>query len=164
MSSIEPASPQDASLEPAYKLAYEEAIRGLSELQGVFDSIQTRTGTLLAAAAIATSFLGGQALQNGGPTVWSWIAIAFFAGVVLLAIVALASPKPITAAVPSRLIETYIEAETPLSVPMIHRDLSLYMERTYEQDRRGVDRLRRLFDAVAGLLLLEILAWVVDLA
>jgi hypothetical protein len=164
LTASEPPSNDQESTDAAYELAYQEAIRGLSDLRSLFDSIQTRTGTLLAAAAIATSFLGGQSLKDTGPTVWSWIAIACFGGVVLLAILALSRPKPVTAAIPSSLIQTYIEEGPPLPLPMIHRDLSLYMEATYLEDTEAVNRLRRLFEAAAILLLLEVVAWVVDLA
>lgn len=48
-----------------YKVAYEEAVRALSEQQAVIDSFRNRAGMLFSAAAIATSFLGGQALHGG---------------------------------------------------------------------------------------------------
>ena len=43
-----------------YKVAYDEAVRALSEQQGVIDSLRTRAGILLSAAAITTSFLGAR--------------------------------------------------------------------------------------------------------
>lgn len=64
-----------------YAVAYEEAVRALSEQQGVIDSFRSRAGLLLSAAAITTSFLGSQAL-DGENTHWTaWLAMAAFAGV-----------------------------------------------------------------------------------
>ena len=164
-----------------YEVAYKEAARALDEQLKVFDGVQGRTGTLVAAAAIVTSFLGGQALTAGGPEGWTWIALAAFAGLLVLALLVLRHPKPVTAASPSRLIPTYIEAEpsrdveaevisqeggvsvlTPLA--LLYRDLSLYMEESHHTNSEEVERLRRLFDGAAAFLMIEILAWVIELA
>jgi hypothetical protein len=64
----------------AYKLAYDEAVRALSQQQTVLDNFRTRAGILLSAAAIATSFLGGQALRQGSMSAWSWLAVLGFVG------------------------------------------------------------------------------------
>ena len=164
-----------------YEVAYKEAARAIDEQLKVFDGVQTRTGTLVAAATIVTSFLGGQALTTEGPTGWTWVALAAFAGLLVLALLVLRHPKPVTAASPSRLIPTYIEAEgsreleaelvsqaggvgvlTPLA--LLYRDLSLYMEESHHTNTEEVERLRRLFDGAAALLMVEILAWVIQLA
>jgi hypothetical protein len=50
-----------------YKVAYDEAVRALSEQRDAIDSFRTRAGLLLSAAAITTSFLGAQALEGGSP-------------------------------------------------------------------------------------------------
>lgn len=71
----------------AYELAYREGARALDEQGAAIEAVQTRAGLLLSAAAIATSFLGGAALE-AGPSPLSWLAIAVFvllgAGVVLI--------------------------------------------------------------------------------
>lgn len=69
------------NLAPAYQLAYEEAVRGLSQQQSALDNFRTRAGILVSAAAIATSFLGGQALADRGFATWSWLAVTLFATV-----------------------------------------------------------------------------------
>jgi hypothetical protein len=91
-----------------YEVAYREAARALDEQLKVFDGVQTRTGTLIAAAAIVTSFLGGQALTSGGPAGWTWIALAAFAGLLVVPLLVLRHPKPVTAASPSLLIPTSV--------------------------------------------------------
>jgi hypothetical protein len=47
-----------------YRLAYDEAVRALTRQQSALDEFRTRAGILLSGAAIATSFLGGQALDT----------------------------------------------------------------------------------------------------
>jgi hypothetical protein len=75
----------------AYKLAFSEGVRALSEQQAVIDGFRTRSGLLLSGAAIATSFLGQASLANGTSFV-SWLAIGLF---VLLgaAVVAILWPR-----------------------------------------------------------------------
>src|SRR5439155_5634676 len=63
-----------ASLE---ELAYQESVRGLAEQSGVLEDLESRAGTLLAAAALVTSFLGGRALGGHFDT-WSFVAVAAF--------------------------------------------------------------------------------------
>jgi hypothetical protein len=41
-----------------YRIAYDEAVRALSEQQAVIDSFRSRAGLLLSSTAITTSFLG----------------------------------------------------------------------------------------------------------
>jgi hypothetical protein len=61
----------------AYELAYQEGVRALDEQLMAIEAVQTRAGLLLSAAAIATSFLGGTALEAGS-SVLSWVAITVF--------------------------------------------------------------------------------------
>lgn len=117
-----------SNAESAYKLAYDEGVRALSQQQTVIDSFRTRAGLLLSAAAITTSFLGAQALAAGDPNLATWTALAsfFFLGVACLAIL---WPREWEfTADPRDVIATYIEAEDPLPLDAIHRDLALHME------------------------------------
>src|ERR687896_463744 len=135
-----------------YEVAYKEAARALDEQLKVFEGVQARTGTLAA-----------------------------FAGLLVLALLVLRHPKPVTAASPSRLIPTYIEraggaeaesgavspadaATTLTPLALLYRDLSLYMEESHHTNTQEVERLRHLFDGAAALLMLEILAWVIEVA
>ena len=45
----------------AYALAYEGALRSLSQQEETVDNLRARAGTLISAIAISTSFLGAQA-------------------------------------------------------------------------------------------------------
>ncbi|HET9677798.1 MAG TPA: hypothetical protein VFP21_09875, partial [Solirubrobacterales bacterium] len=61
-----------------YKVAYDEAVRALSEQQAVIDSFRTRAGHLFSVAAVTTSFLGAQAFQGGDTNPVSWLALLCF--------------------------------------------------------------------------------------
>ena len=140
-------------LNEAYELAYAEAVRALSQQQIVLDNFRTRAGILLSGAAIATSFLGGQALRGGDLSSWSWIAIVAF-GVIGTCALAILWPRRDWEFVagPRRLIATYIESEDPLPVPEIYRDLALHMEDSYDENSVRVQWLILVF-RVAGIAL-----------
>lgn len=147
-----------------YRVAYDEAVRALSQQQGMIDSLRTRAGLLLSAAAITTSFLSAQALNDGGPTVATWLALA---GFVCLSVAALAILWPHRlefTANPANVIESYIETDEPLSVAEIHRDLSLHMHDSYADNLAGQKQLASRFRVAGALLTLEVILWIIDLA
>jgi hypothetical protein len=59
-------------------LAYQEAIRGISEQREALGSLRTRAGILLTASSIVTSFLGSLALRRGEVSLAGWFAMGFF--------------------------------------------------------------------------------------
>jgi hypothetical protein len=149
----------------AYKLAYDEAVRALSQQQTVLDNFRTRAGILLSAAAIATSFLGGQALRQASMSAWSWLAVLGFVGLSASTLLILWPRRDWEfAAIPRRLISIYIETENPLSVERIHRDLALHMQDSYDMNEARLERLIVYFRLAVVLLTVEVLAWVIDIA
>jgi hypothetical protein len=152
------------SNDEAYALAYEEGRHAVSVQQTVVDNLRGRAGVLLSGAAIATSFLGGQALAEGRPSEWSWVAIASFA---LLGAATLTILWPTTwefEADPRDIIATYAEVEEPRGLAVIQRDLALHRSGVLAENGRRLDRLVRAFRLASLLLLIEIAAWGIDLA
>ncbi|HEU4906666.1 MAG TPA: hypothetical protein VFT19_11220 [Solirubrobacterales bacterium] len=147
-----------------YKIAYDEAVRALSQQQGVIESFRTRAGMLLSAAALTTSFLGAQALNGGGTNVATWLALASFVGLSLATLAILWPHRWEFTADPENVIESYIETTEPLSVAEIHRDLSLHMHGSYAENRKGQRQLAARFRLASALLTLEVVFWIVDLA
>jgi hypothetical protein len=49
------------------RLAYEAGLRALDKQEGVLDELRNRTGVLLAASALAASFLGREAFRDPAP-------------------------------------------------------------------------------------------------
>ena len=63
--SVHPRSIAASEPDPAaFRLAYEEAKRGLDDQEQAVVELRPRAGTLIAAAAITTSFFGSQALRH----------------------------------------------------------------------------------------------------
>jgi hypothetical protein len=147
-----------------YKVAYDEAVRALSEQQGAIDSFRTRAGLLLSAAAITTSFLGAQALNSGDSNVATWLAMVGFAGVAVVSLAILWPRRWEFTANPRDVIQTYIEAEEPAPIEELHRDLSLHMHNSYIQNREGLEQLAIFFQAASGLLTIEVILWIIAIA
>jgi hypothetical protein len=120
-----------------YKVAYDEAVRALSEQQAVIESFRTRAGLLFSSAAIAASFLGSQALRGGDPSLASWLALLCFVAVAAASLAILWPRRWEGKANPRDLIETYIESEQPTPIEDLHRDLSLHMSDSYLENRRS---------------------------
>jgi len=59
------------------RLAYESALDALEKQERVLDELRARTGVLLAASSVATSFLGGRAIAAGGSIVVGFALLAF---------------------------------------------------------------------------------------
>lgn len=148
----------------AYRLAYDEGVRGLAHKQSRLDDFRARAGIVLSAAAIATSLLGAQALDRGSPSLWAWIALACFVGVGTFTMLLLWPRTWEFTAVPRRIIGIYVEAPDPLPVPMIHRDLALHMEDSYIRNEVGLEKLVLWFRFALGLLALEVVSWTVEIA
>lgn len=148
----------------AYRLAYEEAVRTLSQQDGVMETFRTRAGVLLSAAAVTTSFLGAQALHTGhaGPAVW--LALACFAGLSGSVLAMLLPSRAEFAANPKRVVAAYIEIDRPLSMPEIHRELALHMEYSYADNNIMLKRLAAAFRLACGLTAVEVVLWIVALA
>lgn len=148
-----------------YRVAYDEAVRALSQQQGMIDSLRTRAGLLLSAAAITTSFLGAQALNDGGPSAATWLALATFVGVSVTALAVLWPHHRLEfTANPANVIESYIETEEPLSIAEIHRDLSLHMHASYADNLADQKQLAFRFRLAGVLLTVEVILWIIDLA
>ena len=64
---------------------------------------------------------------------------------------------------PEPLIANYVEHPEPLTISQIHRDLALHMDSSYLRNRGQLLRLVWLFRAASILLIVEVVAWVVDL-
>jgi hypothetical protein len=147
-----------------YRIAYDEAVRALSQQESMIDSLRTRAGLLLSAAAITTSFLGAQALNDGGAGVSTWLALISFVGLSVAALGVLWPHRLEFTADPANVIEGYIETDEPLSVAEIHRDLSLHMHGSYADNLAGHKQLAFRFRLAGILLTVEVLLWLVDLA
>lgn len=147
-----------------YKVAYDEAVRALSEQQAAIESVRARAGLLLSAAAVTTSFLGAQALQGAGSNLFSWLALAGFAGVATTLLALLWPRQWEFAADPHEVIGTYVESSEPARIEDLHRELSLHMCSSYLDNREGLQKLVVFFQIANVFFAVELMLWIVAIA
>ena len=152
--------------EAGYALAYREARRGLEDQERAAAELRGRAGALVAAAALTTSFFGGQALARHEIGAPAWVAIACF---VLLGFAVLFVLWPrrdwAFSPAPAKLIATYLEPEDrdPTDFHLIQRDLALHIGHSTASNRPQLAMLTTAFRTAALLLVAEAVAWVVAL-
>jgi hypothetical protein len=74
------------------RLAYEASVRAITDQSTVLEALRARAGTLFAASALVTSFLGGQALSQTQHLIVvssAGLAVAFFVTGALMTLVIL---------------------------------------------------------------------------
>lgn len=146
-----------------YKVAYDEAVRALSEQRAELDSFRTRGGMLLSATALTTSFLGAQALQGGGSRI-AWLGLVVFGAVAAASLSILWPYRWQLTMDPREIVETYIESDRPVATEALYRELTQHMHASYLQNREGINLLTILFQLASGLLVLEIGLWIMAIA
>lgn len=147
-----------------YKVAYEEAVRALSEQQAAIESVRSRAGLLLSAAAVTTSFLGAQALQGGDSNLFSGLALLGFIAVAATSLAILWPRSWEFTANPRRVVKGFTESPGAIRLEDLHRDLSLHMHGSYLVNHQGLQELVLLFQAASGLLTLEVISWIAAIA
>jgi hypothetical protein len=153
------ADDPDGSL---YQLAFEEAKRAVVQQVGALEAVRGRAGMLLAVASLATSFLGGLALQDDRPkNLLAWVGVGSFVGLVALTLVMLLPRKWVFSFTAGRIIGDYIEAEEPADLAKTHRELALHLDKHFERNQKRLNRLYAAFVAAGVLLAVEVLAWLV---
>ena len=147
-----------------YKVAYEEAVRALSEQREMIDGLRSRAGLLFSAAAVTTSFLGAQALQGGGLGLFCWLALAGFAGVAMAMLAILWPRQWEFTANPLEVIGFYIASTSPAPLEELHRELVIQMEAGYLQNSSGLEKLVVYFQVANVLLVVEVMLWMIAIA
>jgi hypothetical protein len=147
-----------------YKVAYEEAVRALSDQQAAIESVRSRAGLLLSAAAVTTSFLGAQALKGESASLFSGLALISFVAVAMTSLAILWPRRWEFTANPRRVVKGFVESADAIRLEDLHRDLSLHMHRSYLINHQGLQELALLFQAASGLLTLEVVLWIATIA
>jgi class 3 adenylate cyclase len=132
-----------------------------------FGRTVNRAAGLTSATAIATSFLGGLALAgeiSPGNELegWSWVAISLFSLIILLNMVIVAPWWSWTFETSPEVLVKSVE-NGQADAAQLARDLALYFEGYWEDNQRKLDGLFLLFQVAAILLVLEIIAWIVEI-
>jgi len=147
-----------------YALAFDEAQRSLTRQEESLDELRSRTGTLVAAAAVAVSFLGASAASGGFSLAGQLGILAFIALSTLAVVILLPFHGWVFDNKVGELFTTYIEADDPADIVEMHRDLALHHAKHIADNEILLNRLYWAFRVAAGLLVLQIVLMLVDLA
>lgn len=148
-----------------YAIAFDEASYAVRRQEAALDDLRSRTGILFAAASLVASFLGGAALSDRA-LMWPGIgAIAAFVVVGVLALIVLWPRGGWTFSLdPATLMEDYIQADPPATVPEMHRELALHRGKHFAKNQTMLDRLYWLYRGAIGVLLIEVVLWLTQFA
>ena len=145
------------------ELAYVEAVRAVEEQSQVLANLQARAGTLLAAASLVTSFLGGRAL-GGSFHVWSGLRIAAFVGTSVLTIGVLWPRRHWRFDVSAAGLIAAARAETARDeLAHAHEEVALRLGRMFDDNEKTLRTLFRTYRWSAALLIAEVAAWILEL-
>src|SRR3954464_2349783 len=116
----------------------ETAVRALAQQEAALEALRARTGTVLTAASVIASFLGGQAIARNGLTIWVGAALAAFSIVVVLSIGGLVPKRlyfSIDAVAAYRTLSSYAGAPRAVdrALARLHRDFGLLNEPLVER-------------------------------
>lgn len=143
------------------QLAYELALRGLTQQETAVAELRSRTGTLLTAASLLATFLGAIAIDREGLGVLSILALTAYAGSGVLSVWILLPKQGFVFRLSGP--ELY-EREYGLPLEEIHRRLAYWIEGYAVANQQIVRRLQLAFRIAAAALLAEAVLWGLHLA
>lgn len=143
-------------------IAVGEAIRAIDGQQENLDNLRSRVGILLSAATIATSFLGGIALDGRSLLLFGYLAIGLFIVHIALGLSILWPRGWRFQTSPQLIVERWIDTQN-VNEDRIRRRLVYWADRNYTANAARLDRLWRGYAIAIAALGLEIVAWIMEL-
>ena len=144
-----------ADRDDAYEIAYDEALRAITDQQSVISGLHTRTGIVASAAALVLSLISQQA-RGSGLSVTLKLAVAAYSGIAVLSAFILWPRRRWHLHFQASKIHWFaIEGGRRLPSREIKRNLALYLEQYWERNGRKVDQLSWALGGAIALLLLE---------
>jgi hypothetical protein len=147
-----------------YELAYQEALRAITQQQAVLESLRGRAGALLAVAAIVTSFLGGFALGDDGPAGLGWLAtLLFLVAAAAVAFILKSRDQWHFRSRPSVIISGYVEDDPPAQLWEIHKQLAEHLEVDFDANEQNMKPLFQALQLANLAFAAEVVVWLVVL-
>lgn len=152
----------DTDADPRWELVFSEALRALSFQQSTLDNLRSRATLLTAGAALVSSALGAPSLSGNRWGAASIVAITALGGV-LIAVGIICAPLwrwrfVASAGQLTKAVELGFSADT------IRRNLAGDFESWLDRNERKLRWLQWYFTAGLALLLVEMVAWLIQLA
>jgi hypothetical protein len=137
------------------ELAYELAQRALSQQESVLGELRMRTGTLLTATALVTSFLGARSLDPGANRSFAafGLSLAVMSIVFCVSVLAPRSSFDFALSAPTA-YEALVEKGADMDEA--HRTLAYWIQGAWNANQDSIDRLVRMFQLACVALVLAI--------
>ena len=146
-----------------YSIAYEEALRAISDQQNALDALQNRAGTLASAGALATGLIALNR-QRGPMGAGGLVAVACLLGIILLTgIILWPRSKWRFHFWASKLHWDYIEGPNPATADVMRRDLALHLDSYLLANSQRMDRFGVLLSISIMLLFVDIAAIIFEI-
>lgn len=149
-------------------LILEQAARALGQQISAIDALRTRAGTIVAAASLASSFLGAIVLREEKLSTSAAISSAF--ALFSLLVVVGATIKVLwpqewrTGFDAQKAIQDYIDTPPMFSLDEVRRDLALQLQIDNSHNEKRLKRLYQIFQLSIGALAAEVCLWLLALA
>jgi hypothetical protein len=140
------------------EISYQSAVHALGQQEAALNELRSRTGTLLAAEALTTSFFGAAAIQQGALTLPGRLAIACFG---------------ISLGIALFILVPWRDLQFSLSGPLLYESLRAcgedeeevycraahWLEVLWSDNRGAIAHLHPLFTVSIAALALELVLW-----
>jgi len=141
-----------------YSIAYQEALRAISDQQKALDVLQSRASAVASAGAVVTGLIGFGA-GDQGPRIFGVLAIICLLAIVcLIGVIIWPRKEWRFNFLASSLQWNYIEGPNPLREDLMKRDLALHLEGYFKANARHLDTFGVLLSAAIVLLLIDVSA------
>jgi hypothetical protein len=144
-------------------LAYDLALRSLHQQERTLEELRARTGALLTATAVTTSFLGARALTADANHVLGTIGFGFAIASIILSVYVLAPKAVLEFAISGSAIYEYFAADGP-PFAEVQRTLSYWAQVVWESNQEVIDRLVVWFQRSCFALVVAVAIWCIALA
>jgi hypothetical protein len=150
-----------------YRLAYEASVRAIEDQASVLEGLRSRAGTMFAAAALVTTFLGSGIPTEGGVFAdfdalsLDGIVVASFIATAVLTLVILWPFRfrfSVSAAEMIAILQA--RASDPVTPIEAYQEVALRLEDLYDRNRERIVPLLWCFRGAIVCLVIEVAAWI----
>lgn len=146
------------------RVLYEQAVRLNTELQSSIEGLHQRAGVVLAASAVAASFLGGVVFRRPHVTQWAWVALTCFASCGVAGVWCLLPFRGWLYGLSAKALAKAVDDQSDSSTESFLPALAEWEEGVFDKNRKPVRLRLHVLQAECVLLLLSIVFWSVALA
>ncbi|MET0603508.1 MAG: hypothetical protein ABW167_16090 [Baekduia sp.] len=143
------------------EISYQSAVQALSQQEAALNELRSRTGTLLTAEALTTSFLGAAAIEHGALELPGRLAIACFGVSLGIALFILVPWRDLRFSLSGPLLYEILRA-CGEDEEEVYRRAAHWLEALWLGNRAAIAHLYPLFTVSVAALALELLLWAAE--